>query len=132
MLLFNFFLVLSGFVAAGLAACLPRSGPYQLFGVALGFLLTLVSFVFWKLDQRTSFLIKHAEGAIAELEVAFPIAASRLISREEDCTAADVSSKSILLRMWTYGFAFRFAFRVMGFVGFAGGIWCLVRYELGL
>jgi ABC-type uncharacterized transport system permease subunit len=46
MSIFNFFLVLSGIVAAGLAACLQRHGPFQLIGVALGVLLALVSFTF--------------------------------------------------------------------------------------
>src|SRR5580704_16155126 len=36
MSLFNFFLVLAGLISAGLAACLQRTGSFQLLGVALG------------------------------------------------------------------------------------------------
>jgi len=71
------------------------------------------------------------EGAIAELELSFPIAAARLVSREGERTAAEVSSKSMLIRLWTYGFAFRLVFGVMGFVGFVGAILCLCRYVRG-
>jgi len=128
MSIFNFFLVLSGLVAAGLATCLQRDKPFQLLGTVLGFLLALVSFTFWKLDQRTSFFIKHAEGAIAELEESFPLAAARLISRERHRTDAAVSSSFVLIRMWTYGSAFRLIFVVMGIVGLGGAAWSLCRY----
>ena len=62
---FNFFLVLSGLIAAGLAAAVQAAGLLLVVGAVLGLLLALVSFIFWKLDQRTSFLIKHAEQALA-------------------------------------------------------------------
>ena len=66
MSLFNYFLIASGSVAAGLAASLQRSGLFQILGTGLGALLILISFVFWKLDQRTAFLVKHAEEALTE------------------------------------------------------------------
>jgi hypothetical protein len=80
--LFNYFLLASGSVAAGLAACLQRSGLFQVLGTALGALLTLISFIFWKLDQRSSFLVKHAEDALAELESTFPNSLAKLVYRE--------------------------------------------------
>lgn len=126
--IFNFFLILSGIVVAGLAACLQLHGPFQLLGVVLGALLALVSFTFWKLDQRTSFLIKHAENAITELEQSFPIQSSRLISSERIRTDENISSLSGLFRLWTYGSAFRLVFTVMGLVGVAGAFICLWLY----
>ena len=125
---FNFFLVLASLTAAGLAACLQRGGRIQLLGVALGALLALVSFIFWKLDQRVSFLLKHAEQVIAQLELSVPIAAARLVHNERERTALAVSSGFVLLRMWTYGTAFRCIFAVMGVVGFAGAGLCFARY----
>lgn len=128
MSIFNFFLILASLVAAGLASCLQRNGPFQLFGALLGFTLALISFTFWKLDQRTSFLIKVAEEAIIELEGAFPIEASRIVSQEANRTKAAVSSGFILWRLWTYGTALRVVFFAMGLVGFGGAIWSLCRY----
>jgi hypothetical protein len=37
-------------------------------GVVLVFLLIFLSFVFWKIDQRTAFLIQQAEQEIAKIE----------------------------------------------------------------
>jgi len=128
MSVFNFFLVLSGLVAAGLAASLQRDRSFQLFGVALGFLLALISFVFWKLDQRTGFLITHAEDAIMQLERQFfTVTAARLIGSERECRAT-ATSGAVITRMWTYRSAFRLAFAVMGLVGFGGAILSLCRH----
>jgi hypothetical protein len=79
--LFNYFLLASGSVVAGLAACLQRSGLFQILGTGLGALLVLISFVFWKLDQRSAFLVKHAEEALTELESTFQNPAVRLVYR---------------------------------------------------
>jgi hypothetical protein len=128
MSIFNYFLVLSSIVAAGLASCIQRNGPFQLLGAGLGALLALVAFTFWKLDQRTSFLIKHAENAIAELEHGFPIQCSRLISAEQEHTKKNLSAASRFKRLWTYGRSFRLVFAVMGFVGIVGAAACLYLY----
>lgn len=126
---FNFFLILSGLVAAGLAACIQRRDRFQLLGVFLGLLLALVSFIFWKLDQRTSFLVKHGEGAIAELERLLPNAAARLVLNERGRTQVAISSRNRLSSVWTYGLAFRVVFTTMGIVGVGGAFLCLFQYE---
>jgi hypothetical protein len=131
MSLFNFFLVLAGLVAAGLAACAERSGPLLLLGAALGLLLTLVSFIFWKLDQRVSFFLKHAEEALANIELFMPITAARLVSNERERTASVCGTGFFLFRMWTYGSAFRTVFAVMATVGATGGMLCVLRYLKG-
>lgn len=129
MSLVNFFLILAGLVLAGLATCLQRTGPIQLLGVALGLLLTVVSFVFWKLDQRVAFLLKHAERAMAQIELSLPIAAARLVSNEREQTEKAVSGGFLLFRIWTYGTAFRFVFALMGSTGIIGATLCFCRYE---
>jgi hypothetical protein len=58
----------AGTIAAGFTAFVQKNGILAPLGSGLGLLLMLVSFVFWKLDQHTSFLIKHAETAIIDLE----------------------------------------------------------------
>ena len=123
--LFNFFLVVSGSITAVLAASLQQGGLFSLLGVGLGSVLVLVSFIFWKLDQRTAFLVKHGEAGIIELESALPVATARLVSREPVRTAAKERG-FVLSRMWTYGTAFRVVFTIMGLVGAAGAIvsWC--------
>src|SRR5271166_5133933 len=74
MSLFNFYLVLSGLVIAGMAGIyVNKFAP--LVGAAVSVTLIVVALVFWKLDQRVSFLMKRAEIALAELEASFPSSA---------------------------------------------------------
>jgi hypothetical protein len=61
MSLFNFFLVLTRLVATGVATGLQGPPPFQLAGASLGFSWQSASFVFAKLDQRVSFLVKESE-----------------------------------------------------------------------
>jgi hypothetical protein len=120
MAVFNFFLVVSGAAAAGLAATLQGSPRLALVGVALGLLLVLVAFVFWKLDQRVAFLIKHAEAALAEVERSLPEQSARLFLSEPQSTSTARRAAGWWVRQWTYGRAFRFVFWIMGLIGIAG------------
>ena len=120
MTVFNFFLVLSGAIAAGLAATIQGSARLAMLGVALGALLALVAFVFWKLDQRVSFLIKHAEAALADVERALPEQSAQLFLSEPNKTEHVVATGNWWTRQWTYSRAFRLVFWIMGLAGVAG------------
>lgn len=125
---FNFFLFLSGAASAGVAAALQGSAHFAILGVALGLLLILASFLFWKLDQRTSFLIKHAEACITSIETACLPEAARVFSSEPSrLLAAQVSARG-WRRIWTYGLCFRISFLVMAAVGASGAGIALLRY----
>jgi hypothetical protein len=128
MSIFNFFLVLSGVISTGLAASIQGSAYLGCVGVFLGILLTLVSFVFWKLDQRVSFLIKHAENALSEIECALPDECTRLFLHERGKTAVAVSSGRWWSRHWTYGRCFRLVFLIMAFVGLGGSALSMLRF----
>ena len=105
-------IVFLGATCGLIAAAVQASREMASVGIALGLLLVLLSFVFWKLDQRTSFLIKHAEDVIRQLE---PAAASLLGTEEAKTQVAKRNE-----RLWTYGRAFRTIFLVMALVGIAG------------
>jgi len=117
---FNYFLFASGATAAGLAATLQGTARFSSLGIALGVLLMLVSFIFWKLDQRVSFLIKHAEQALAETEQAFSAKEACLFLFEPKVTTESSDAANWWSRQWTYGRAFRFVFVVMGLFGVCG------------
>jgi hypothetical protein len=127
MSVFNFFLALSGVVSAGLAALVQEDPHSSFLGVLLGLLLILVSFVFWKLDQRVSFLIKHAESALSELEGALPNKQARLFLCEPSKTDA-VTSGHWWSRHWTYGQSFRMVFFVMALIGIGGSVLSTFRF----
>jgi hypothetical protein len=125
--MFNFFLVLTGLVAAGLAACLQGQGVLRLLGAVMGLFLAVVALAFFKLDQRSSFLVKHAEGAMVKLESTFTVAEARIFTAEIPDTAAGTLLPASR-RMWTYGTSLRFIFLVTGLAGLSGGILSLCRY----
>jgi hypothetical protein len=127
LLLFNVFMVSSGAIVAGLAACFQKSGLFTVLGAVLGGILTLNSFVFWKLDQRSAFLVKHAEDALIEFENTFPNPTTRLVYREPLKTASREQG-FFATRMWTYGSVFRFVFVTMAIVGLAGGGLSAAKY----
>ena len=70
---FNFFVVLAALMTSGLVTTFGLNLQAHLLGIAIGVLLMMISFVFWKLDQRTRFLIKNSENALKIIEETFPV-----------------------------------------------------------
>jgi hypothetical protein len=68
MALFNYFVLISALLTAGLAATLRRDCDCPIFGLFLSLGIIVISFVFWKLNQRVAYFIKHAESALKTLE----------------------------------------------------------------
>ncbi|WP_275629348.1 hypothetical protein [Pseudomonas sp. 273] len=94
----------------GLQASGKLSGLVSL----LGCFLSLVSLVFWKLDQRVSAMIKLAEGAIVYLEGLGVAPEAAIFTRELNCKKANG-----VFKVWTYGRCFRVSFLAVGVAGFA-------------
>jgi hypothetical protein len=109
---FNFFLILSGLALAGLGACIAGGDTLRTPGMVLGLSLTVISAIFYKLDERVSFLVKRAERALAELEPSLPECA-HLFKSEPAETAAAWRQRSI----WTYGKSFRAVFWITALAG---------------
>jgi hypothetical protein len=64
---FHFYILLAT-ALVGTVGLLIKTGELHQWMAAFGFLLVFFSFVFWKFDQRTRHLIKHAEAALAFLD----------------------------------------------------------------
>lgn len=124
---FNYFLLISGIVVSGLAAALQGSQRFSSLGIVLGLLLTLVSFVFWKLDQRTTFLIKHAELILIEIEKETSDKKFQIFNRESETTSTEINN-NIWLRQWSYGESFRLIFATMSCFGLGGTILSGAKY----
>jgi len=116
---FNYFVVFSGLLVTGLGASIQDLPRYALVSVTLGLLLIILSYLFFRLDQRVSFLIKNSEDFIRKLE---PPSAS-LFGDEVELTA--VAKKN---GYWTYGQVFRTMFFVMGCIGFSGAAYSGVNW----
>lgn len=66
--IFNYYVVLTGLLITGIATTLRELPQHAVLSAALGVLLTGLSFLFYKLDDRVSFLIKRAESVIGAHE----------------------------------------------------------------
>lgn len=127
---FNFYLVISSLITTALFSTFQKD--YQLHGIGVipGFLLTFVSFVFWKLDGRNKELIEIAEASLKFFEANNDIKDSekkphiaKVFSREE----YETNRKRIKKRkfcFWTnhfsYSDCFNLVFTCFGIVGILG------------
>ncbi|MFL6726738.1 MAG: hypothetical protein ACJ8FS_09530 [Sphingomicrobium sp.] len=120
MTVFNFFLVIAGILTGGIAASLGREPAIPFLGVALSVVLILIAIVFWKLDARTSFLIKHAEGALKACETELLNPDARLISTEKEAFEKFKTDNGFWKSGWTYSVCFRIVFIAMTVIGAIG------------
>jgi hypothetical protein len=66
---FNFFLILVGASIAAFGATLAKpESSHPLFHAVLGVLISVCSFLFWRLDRRSTRLIKLAEAPLRSFE----------------------------------------------------------------
>ncbi|MBL4767791.1 MAG: hypothetical protein JKY94_08770 [Rhodobacteraceae bacterium] len=120
---FNYYVVFSGLLVTGMVATTQTSPSLAFVGVVSGLLLSVLSYVFFRLDERVSFLIKNAENVIKKLE---PSGAS-IFSDEVEQTTAAAKQKGL----WTYGKAFRTMFITMGLIGLVGAGYSGFRWGKG-
>lgn len=117
---FNFFLFLFGLASAGLAGCIQRGGNLLPIGGLIGVVLVVLAFTFWKLDQRTAFLVKHAEEALKKLEVRLFLEDERLFTSEPTHTKNSRALQSTVNSVWSYTRCFGLVFIFASAVGVLG------------
>lgn len=131
MSLFNFFVVFSSIVTTCLIGTFQERIQAHLVGAGLGVLVVFVSFVFWKLDKRVGFLIKHAEIALKWIEEKFPpencdskTHIMQLFMLEETRTESERSAPwyAPWRRHLTYSSCFGLAFLAFGLIGLVGTV----------
>ncbi len=119
---FNFYIVLSSaLIAAGAAPLKAGAGvPYPL--LPLGSILTLLSFVFWKLDTRNRQLIKNAEDGLRYVEERLglldgsgPLRPTAVFLRDAEYVERQRQREH--RRHWSYSRCFNAAFITLGTVG---------------
>jgi hypothetical protein len=113
---FNFFIVVASLILSGFGGCISTPS-LRWVGVFLGAMLALTSIVFFYLDKRTSFLIKHAEEAMVTLEAAAQAPTGAAVVTSERVATAQTKGP-------TYGACFRTMFLALAVVGVLGAIVC--------
>ena len=141
MSVFNYFVLIAALLTAGLAGSFSKNGGSLLtiiISLLLSISLVIISFVFWKLDQRVRQLIKHAEEALKTLEEHSTNCDTNidkylaLFSEEEKFTKnLRIKYKkknifSLLLRHMSYYQCFRIIYIVFSFIGLLGIILSLI------
>lgn len=124
--LFNFYLVIMAASGSALAYILQNKNQ-SILGIFLGLFLVFVSFVFWKLDQRTSFLVKQAEKILSNLEMEFD--AKYYIFSNENSDFSLVNDKSnIFSRKYSYRVLFNATFIFSALLGIVFTIVSVVQF----
>lgn len=118
MSVFNFYIASASLLATGEAYVLVAEAKSWQLGIVAGVMLAVLTFVFWKLDQRSAEIIKVAEKVMESIEAAELQSARRTLS-----IVANLPTNYALWRLskpWTFGRAFRGLFLAVGLVGLAG------------
>ncbi|WP_281893427.1 hypothetical protein [Pseudomonas atacamensis] len=112
MTVFNFFLAISGLISAGIGAGLQQGDKFSVLVCLLGGFLFFISFLFWKLDQRVSIMIKASEDAIIAVEKIAVVNEASIFSSEKP-----LKSSFGVISVWSYGRCFRTCFILVAFTG---------------
>lgn len=119
MTVFNFYVASAGLALTGLAWTLADGSTRWPLGAAAGVGAAALSFVFWRLDQRGSQLVKTAEDALVALEAGLPTAAAVTTTERSLVSNAGWGALST---PWTFGRSFRLLFGVVALLGIAGAL----------
>jgi len=131
---FNFYIVISTLITTGYLATINVNG-ITIIAILLGFILSLLSFIFWKLDVRNKQMIKNAEEALKYLESITSTPTNRneskilkIFNYEEEQTNRMKKNKSFWpwRNHYSYSKCFNTVFAVFGILGLLGTVYAVV------
>ncbi|TGP42573.1 hypothetical protein EN873_45215 [bacterium M00.F.Ca.ET.230.01.1.1] len=117
--MFNYFLFIVVGLGTAIGVSMQSSITFAYIGIFLSIFLSVSSFFFWKLDQRTSFLIKQSEEVFKKLERNSSIDIGIFCNEENNLIKAN-EKKNFFSKIMTYGSIFIFFFLLMGIIGIMG------------
>lgn len=120
MTVFNFFLAISGALIGLIAASLGGDSNYPLAALALSIFLLALSYLFWQLDIRTTFLIKHAESSLEISEKALLDDHACLVGSEPAASAAFRANRSGLAKGLSYSSSLRLIIALTAILALVG------------
>jgi len=129
---FNFFVVFSVLVTSCLMTTFQEKFEIHYVGIFLGVCQIIISYVFWKIDERNKFLTKHGENLIQKIENKYILAENdlekeelSLFSTEEKHTCNIRSAqkgKGFLKKQISHSTSFRIIFIFFFLIGLFGMI----------
>ena len=134
---FKFYITVSTVISAGYIATIGVTS-IPLLAILLGFILFLLSIVFWKLDSRNKQLIKIAEVGLKYLESLHEFSNSietngnmanvlKIFTNEEEQTNEMRKTKSFWAwrNVYSYSECFNIIFVIFGFLGLVGILYAI-------
>ncbi|WP_120430884.1 hypothetical protein [Acinetobacter baylyi] len=130
MSLINYYFFISVAMLTGLGVILQSTDKnFSILGGFISIIIILTSFIFWKLDQRTSYLIKFVEERMSEYETTNIVNSKlRVFSQEDFSQQLNNIQKNIFTKNYTYGSMYRFLFSIMAINGLVGLILSVLKY----
>ena len=113
MTVFNFYIAITGLLAAGVGFSMQQGGKYVYLSSVIGLFIVFISFIFLKLDERVSMLIKSGEAGLERFERELSIQECRIVKNDSDNNLMNNGVQSV----WSYGRCFRLAFLIVGVSG---------------
>ncbi|NOK61092.1 MAG: hypothetical protein GFH27_549307n75 [Chloroflexi bacterium AL-W] len=133
---FNFYITLSTAILVGIGTALQHNINLPEMAMVLGSLLSLISFIFWKLDQRNKMMIKGVEEALKEIEDHImpreenEIPRISLFLRDDDATTR--RRRIVQVFFWnghfSYTNCFNWLFWTFGMLGAVGILLGVIRW----
>jgi hypothetical protein len=117
---FNFYLIMSSLFIGGYARLLLSDKEIPAFAI-IPLLLSIISYIFWKLDHRTKLMIKRSEESIIVFDRIIAEELPDVISDAEkikvNIIAYDEAEKSKNRREASYSKCFSFVYLIIGVLG---------------
>lgn len=114
MTVFNFYLAIVGLISAGIGFGLQQGEKFDYLVSSMSLFLMFVSFLFYKMDERVSTLIKRAENGLTLLEGQQKDKSKSLFHSDK----LDSDLNASLFSPWSYGRCFRISFITVGNISF--------------
>lgn len=124
---FNFYITIISLLMAGSGICLQQGKNLIYLTSALGLFVIFITFIFYKLDSRVSFLIKNAEEALRKAEANYDKVEMKIFTHDHNNENFNKTIRS----SWTYGYCFRLSFAIISYIGFMLSITPMVITFMG-
>ncbi len=128
---FNFYILISSVTITAYFSSYKTDLNLQYARPALAVILSVLAFIFWKLDQRTKFLIRNAECALKFYESKDDIETVAKVFTNEEITSSSLRHRTSRCLPWRWRLSYSDCFNAVFIACFALGVFCFVNTVSG-